>query len=276
MQLFNIVATGLLISNKTLQPQISWTTKIAAVIHEWKLMDPVASSESTITDLMSHRTGLPSHNFGFFLFNDTLSSVFKRMKYLKPSTGFREDTRYNNIMYTVLSYLPTALLPDKPPFVHYVQKHIFEPLGMNSTTYSFTVANATGNMADGFARQGVNITENPLGAGTTRILPYLFKAAPEDGDTDSGPGGIITTIVDAARWLQLLLLDGQHPETGATIVPADVMQKLATGVSIWEGNGDSGQLPGAPELSPAVYGGGQTQSAYRGHVMNEHEGDLPG
>ncbi|KAJ7484270.1 beta-lactamase/transpeptidase-like protein [Mycena latifolia] len=298
-KLFDILTTGLLISNTSLNPQISWATKIASIIPEWELMDPVASSESTITDLMSHRTGLPAHNFGFFLFNNIFSSVcielgwqFKRMKYLKPSTGFREDTQYNNIMYAVLSYLPTALLPDKPPFAQYVKKHIFEPLGMNSSTYSFAIANATGKMADGFARQGVNVTENPLGAGTTRILPYLFPTAGEDGDVYSGDGGVMTTIVDAARWLQLLLLNGQHPDTGATIIPAEVTQKVATGVSIWQGNeyvlsffadhllthefSDAGQFPGAPELSPAVYGGAQAQTSYRGHVMNEHEGDLPG
>ncbi|KAJ7655324.1 hypothetical protein B0H17DRAFT_378825 [Mycena rosella] len=40
------------------------------------------------------------------------------MQYLKPSTGFGEDTQYNNIMYAALSDLPTALLPDKPPFGH--------------------------------------------------------------------------------------------------------------------------------------------------------------
>jgi hypothetical protein len=28
---------------------------------------------------------------------------------------------------------------------------------------------------------------------------------------------------------------------------------------------DAGQLPGFPELSPAVYGGGQVQTSYRRH-----------
>ncbi|KAJ6609281.1 beta-lactamase/transpeptidase-like protein [Mycena sp. CBHHK59/15] len=282
-KLFDILATGLLISNESLSPQISWTTKIASVIPGWKLMDPVASSESTITDLMSHRTGLPAHNFGFFLFNDSLPSVFQRLKYLKPSTGFREDTQYNNFMYAVLSYLPTALLPHKPPFARYVEEHILEPLGMNSSTYSFAAANATGRVADGFAREGINITENPLGAGTTRVVPYLFPTNDDGDSTVSGAGGILTTAVDAARWLQLLLLNGQHPSTNATIIPAAVIQKVATGVTVWNGNGyesfcylafsdpefrDAGQLPDSPELSPAVYGGAQVQTSYRGHVSS--------
>jgi hypothetical protein len=33
----------------------------------------------------------------------------------------------------------------------------------------------------------------------------------------------------------MLLLNGQHPDTKATVIPGDVIQKVATGVSIWEG-----------------------------------------
>ncbi|KAJ6627618.1 beta-lactamase/transpeptidase-like protein [Mycena sp. CBHHK59/15] len=183
-KLFDILATGLLISNQSLSPQISWTTKIASVIPDWELMDPVASSESTITDLMSHRTGMPRHDLAYSL-SDAILPLIKRLRYLKPSTGFRENTQYSNIMYAVLSYLPTALLPAKPPFARYVKEHIFEPLGMNSTTYSFAVANATGNFADGFAREGINATDNPVGPGTTRVLPYFIADVGEDGDGGS-------------------------------------------------------------------------------------------
>ncbi|KAJ7451980.1 beta-lactamase/transpeptidase-like protein, partial [Mycena latifolia] len=263
-KLFDIFATGLLISNQSLSPQISWTTKMASILPDWKLMDPVASSESTIIDLMSHRTGLPRHDESYFVFNDTLPALVKRLRYLKPSAGFRETFQYNNIMYAVLSYLPTALLPHKPPFARYVKDHILDPLGLNSTTYSFAAANATGRMADGFFREGTSPTENPFDAGTLKV-PYILN-----GETFFGPGGVLTTPVDAARWLQMLILSGQHPTTSATIIPSSVIQMVATGVTVMEGNAD------APELSPTVYGGGQIQSSYRGHVMIEHGGDIPG
>jgi CubicO group peptidase (beta-lactamase class C family) len=38
-------------------------------------MDPVASAQSTITDLMAHRTGLPAHNFAYFLNNDSIPAA---------------------------------------------------------------------------------------------------------------------------------------------------------------------------------------------------------
>ncbi|KAJ7261002.1 beta-lactamase/transpeptidase-like protein [Mycena rebaudengoi] len=243
--LFNVLATGLLISNTSLIPQISWKTKIASILPTWKLMDPVASAGSTITDLMSHRTGLPRHDVMYNPNEDT-PSLIKRLQYLKPSTGFREDLQYNNLMYIVLSYLPTALIPGRPPFARYVKQHIFDPLGMKSTTYSFAEANETGRMADGFVRFNINYTDNP-----------------EDGNLLSGPGGVLSTATDMAQWLKMLLLNGQHPETNATVIPGDVIQKVADGVSIWVGT------PSEPELSPSVYGAGQIQSSYRGHVMIE-------
>ncbi|KAJ6627613.1 beta-lactamase/transpeptidase-like protein [Mycena sp. CBHHK59/15] len=246
-----------------LEPQISWTTKIASVIPDWKLMDPVASSESTITDLMGHCRVTISPIASPTTF---CHWQVKRLRYLKPSTGFRENPQYNNIMYAVLSHLPTALLPHKPPFARYVKEHIPEPLGLNPTTHSFAVTNATGNFAVGFAREGINVSENPVGAGTTRVLPYFLPNVTEDGN-----GGVLSSAVDIARWLQMLLLKGQHLITNATIIPADMIQKVATGITVWEGTADT------PELSPVVYGGRtQVQSSYRGHVMIEHGGDVEG
>ncbi|KAJ7472966.1 hypothetical protein B0H11DRAFT_1672250, partial [Mycena galericulata] len=66
-------------------------------------------------------------------------------------------------------------------------------------------------------------------------------------------------------WLQVLLGNGQHPITNETIIPAAVIQTVAKGVMAWIGNSDSGRIVDFPELSAAVYGGGQVQSSYRGH-----------
>ncbi|KAJ7309285.1 hypothetical protein DFH08DRAFT_1049924, partial [Mycena albidolilacea] len=93
---------------------------------------------------MAHRTGLPAYDFAYFLNNDSIPAVIERVQYLKPSLGLRVVAQYNNIMYAVLSYLPTTLLAGNPPFARYVAKHILGPLGLNSTTYLFASANKTG------------------------------------------------------------------------------------------------------------------------------------
>ncbi|KAJ7662523.1 beta-lactamase/transpeptidase-like protein [Mycena polygramma] len=262
-KLFDILGTGLLISNDTLNPRLSWNTKMASVLPDWKLVDPIASSESTITDLMSHRTGVPGNDFSYFTANDTIPALLQRLKYLKPSAGFREFYQYSNVMYAILSYLPTVLLPHKPSFTRYVTDNIIAPLGLNSTTYSFAEANATGRLADGFV---VDI------AGNWHARPYFLGETTQGdiGDTFSGPAGVLTSATDAVRWLQMLLLKGLHPITNATIIPLPVIDTISTGNSIVFANAPS------PELSPAVYGGGLFQGSYRGHIGVEHNGEIPG
>ncbi|KAF8879116.1 beta-lactamase/transpeptidase-like protein [Infundibulicybe gibba] len=267
-KLFTVVAAGLLIHNSTLEPQITWESKIASLLPSWGTMDPIATQQSTIIDLMSHRTGLPRHDFSYRPNEDVLSIV-KKIKYLRPSTEFREMWQYNNGMYMVLSYLPTALLPSKPPISQYVKEHIFDPLGMKSTTYSSQRANASGHLADGMVRYGVNMSVDPYAAAQPRPRTY-WSPSGEDGNAISGAGGVISNAIDMATWLQTLLSDGKHPTSNASIIPPEVLHRASTGVTVPQGH------PIAPELSTAVYGGGQSRSSYRGHEMIEHGGAITG
>ena len=81
-------------------------------------------------------------------------------------------------MYSILSYLPTVLLPSKIPFARYVKQHIFDPFGMTSTTYSSQVAAASGHLAEGIVRQVIDKKV------ILRTLPFWFPSG-EDGDGKS-------------------------------------------------------------------------------------------
>ncbi|KAE9390134.1 beta-lactamase/transpeptidase-like protein [Gymnopus androsaceus JB14] len=254
-KLFDIIATGLLISNESLSPRISWNTKISSIIPEWEMSDPVASSESTIIDLMSHRTGLPGYDEVYYE-KQSLSSLISKIKYLRPSAGFRETWQYNNMMYTTLSYIPEVLL--KVPFTRYVKEHIFLPLNLTSTTYSADIAEESGNLANGFEREGVNKTEDIFGEIQPRIKLILSLAVL------SGAGGIISSAKDVATWLQTLLLEGKNPANDEQVIPSAVIQKVATGITVVDGTTPY------PELAPSLYGGGQLISSYRGHSTCFH------
>ncbi|KAJ7032461.1 beta-lactamase/transpeptidase-like protein [Mycena alexandri] len=263
-KLFDILATGLLISNETLTPRISWTSKIASIIPGWKLMDPVATRESTLIDIMSHRTGLPRHDFMTPL-DVSAADIIPRLQHVRPSTGFREQTQYNNHMYTVLSYLPTVLL--NTSYEQYVRDNILTPLGMEATTYFYADAVKTGKLADGFLREGANLTQDPFATGTVRALPFWDRSP--KGHVISGAGGVISSALDMAIWLQMLLTGGKSP-SNETVIPAAVINKVATGVSVFT------PVAAYPELSPVVYGGGQLRGTYRGVEMIEHGGSTIG
>ncbi|KAJ7178172.1 beta-lactamase/transpeptidase-like protein [Mycena filopes] len=265
-KLFDILATGLLISNESVSPRISWDTKIAAFVPEWGLMDPIASAESTILDVMSHRTGLPRHDF--ILQHGTVTDTIARLRYLKPSAGFREQWQYNNHMYSLLSSFP--LLLTGIPFETYVDRFILKPLGMGATTYYSKAAEESGHLADGFGRDGVNETEDVFGQGRARAYPYW---APNDGNPGhliSGAGGLISNAKDMATWLQTLLEEGRHPVSGETIIPEQVIRRVSSGITV------AAPVAPFPEGSPVVYGGGQFRGTYRGFEYIEHGGSVTG
>ncbi|KAK0470762.1 beta-lactamase/transpeptidase-like protein, partial [Armillaria novae-zelandiae] len=231
-KLFNVLATGLLISNNSLAPGVSWDSKIADLIPEWELRDPVASARSTIVDLMSHRTGLPRDDL-MYAWTDDIYSLLARFKSLRPSTEFRDKWQYNNNMYTLLSYLPTVLL--QIPYTRYVKEHIFDPLGLGSTTFFGKVATESGDLAEGISRDHVNRTEDLFGQGVLRSMPYWIPVDENDGSLLSGAGGVIMSVKDAATWLQTLLLKGRNPLTDETVIPSEVIEKVATGVNVVSG-----------------------------------------
>ncbi|KAL1746134.1 beta-lactamase/transpeptidase-like protein [Schizophyllum fasciatum] len=244
-KLFTAIATGLLIDNGSLP--LNWDSKLRTVIPEWGVADPIASSETTIIDAMSHRTGLPRHDLSYS-FNETLTSLIRKLPHLKPSTEFRTAWQYNNIMYAALSCLPSLVLPSQPPFACYVKEHIFDRLGLNDTTYSSRAAQETDRLADAFTRQ-VNHTGDIFGQGTPRVYPF-FMDTDEEGSS--------------------LLLEGRDPRTNESVIPVDVVRKVSSGITV-----STGAAP-YPELGPIVYGGGQMRGTYRGYEYIEHGGSVPG
>ena len=98
-------------------------------------------------------------------------------------------------MYVILSYLPTALLPSKIPFARYVKEHIFDPLGMTSTTYSSQVAAASGQLADGIARQVINTGDAKF---IFRALPFWFPTG-EDGNSKP----MVVLSAGATHWVMV-------------------------------------------------------------------------
>ncbi len=52
-KLFAALATGLLVHNDSLSPRLSWDSKVASVIPDWQLVDPVAAQEADLLDILS-------------------------------------------------------------------------------------------------------------------------------------------------------------------------------------------------------------------------------
>ncbi|KAF7341680.1 F-box domain-containing protein [Mycena sanguinolenta] len=268
-KLFLALSVGLLIKNESLATargeKLRWDTKIESVLSEWELMDLGMQHEVTIQDMLSHRTGLPRHDYSAFAREGGVSEMISTLRYLRPSAALRETYQYNNLMYETLSYLPQALL--NQTFESYVAEHLFGPLGMASSTYSVAQAEERGALAHGFQW---DMQDYLVGSNGTRKATVPYFQRPGEEKIWAGAGGLLTSAQDLSMWVAMLLNKGRHPTTNETVVPEDVVDHVALGVSVSRGKA------AYPELSPVVYGGGQHRMSYRGHELIEHGGDNPG
>ncbi|KAF5353762.1 hypothetical protein D9757_012942 [Collybiopsis confluens] len=268
-KLFLSLSVGLLIENQTLaeerERELSWNTRALDVFPQWSLFDKDAERIVNIQDMLSHRTGLPRHDYSGRPLEGGVSEMISNLRYLRPSAEPRETWQYNNLMYETLSYLPTLLLNQS--YESFVAQNLFEPLNMSASTYSVASAESSGQLADGYMRSmrdeltGINGTLMP-------VIPYFSR--PGEEGIWAGAGGVITSARDLAVWVAMLLENGRHPFTNKTIVPEKVVQHVAEGVTVVNGASQD------PELSPVVYGAGQERYSYRGVEIIEHTGSNPG
>lgn len=265
--MFVALSLGLLIESGTKLPSgrlLDWDTKVIDILgDDWKLEDEYATAHLDLTDLLSMRSGLPSHDLWYkgILPLETI----KGMRDLPFTAELRQGFQYNNLHYVTLSHIVSVL--SGRPFPAFVNENFFAPLDMRSTTYNSTAAGLTGKRTDSYHHTGVDIPgciKAGLGAkacrGKRENLGWWIEG---DGLNNAGPGGIMTSLWDISAWQGEYL----HP-TQTALTPA-LIAKLGEPVMPM-GRGSEG------ELSALSYGLAQMTLTYRGERVVFHTGGLPG
>jgi CubicO group peptidase (beta-lactamase class C family) len=212
-KLFLSMGVGLLIKNESLAKQrgekLRWDTKIASLLPGWGLMDAEMQNGVTIQDMLSHRTGMPRHDYSgysreggvpemvillFSLFSHFNLLQISTLRFLRPSAALRETYQYNNLMYETLSHLQPTLL--NQTFESYIGEHIFGPLEMNASTYSVAEAEKRGTMAHGFHWSMKDSLAGQKGI-LTATVPYFQR--PGEEQIWAGAAGILTSARDLVR-----------------------------------------------------------------------------
>ncbi|KZV58956.1 hypothetical protein PENSPDRAFT_695599 [Peniophora sp. CONT] len=81
----------------------------------------------------------------------------------------------------------------------------------------------------------------------------------------AGPGGVIASAEDLAKWVRMLLHAGVDPESGETIIPKTAFEDVTTAHAVVDGKGTA-------EKSIEGYGMGWGRSSYHGHNIVSHSG----
>ena len=252
-KLFTAVAAGMLVE----QGKLTWDKPVRDAVPTIRFYNDQLNNNVTLRDMLSHRTGVTRHDLIWFKSPFTRKELFEKLKYLEPQQPMRETFLYNNLMFSAVGYI--IELKSSKTWEKYVRENIFEPLDMNTSTY--TISDML-KLPD----HGVPYREKRDSFELYQI-PYY-----EDTEGVAPAGAIISNINELSHWLVALMNDGNY--NGKQVLPPNVL-KATMQPAIGLPNA-LGEALGYWEVLNPDYGMGRQTVSYRGHLMTFHGGDLPG
>jgi CubicO group peptidase (beta-lactamase class C family) len=252
-KLFTAVAAGMLVE----QGKLTWDKPVRDAVPTVQFYNDQLNNNVTLRDMLSHRTGVTRHDLIWFKSPFTRKELFEKLKYLEPQQPMRETFLYNNLMFSAAGYI--IELKSGKTWEKYVRENIFEPLDMNTSTY--TIADML-KLPD----HGVPYREKRDSFELYQISYY------EDTEGVAPAGAIISNINELSHWLVALMNDGNY--NGKQVLPPNVL-KATLQPAIGLPNA-LGEALGYWEVLNPDYGMGRQTASYRGHLMTFHGGDLPG
>ncbi|NER18592.1 serine hydrolase [Spongiivirga citrea] len=208
----------------------------------------------TVKDFMSHRSGLPRHDFAWYMFNtDNKDSLLQRMEFHKPFADVREQWYYNNWGF-LLQGVITEKVTGKS-WEDNVKERIFDPLGMKRSN-----TNISGLKSDSNASFGYEVKDDKI----SKMDYYDISGM--------GPAGSIgSSANDMAKWAMLWLNKGKNGEK-QILSEAYINEAISSHAVVSSG------IPRkeSPDMFFGNYGYGWFLSSYKGHYRVEHGGNIDG
>lgn len=177
---------------------VKWEDPIVKYLPWFALSDKAVSRVVTIGDLYAHRSGLPDHAGDDLEFLDyARQDILKRFRFL-PLAPFRASYAYTNFGLTAAAEAVAAAA--KLDWATLSDRALYLPLGMNRTSSRFEDFSNRDNHAVNHAR---------VDGGYRAIYQ-------RDPDEQSPAGGVSSSVNDMAKWMAMVLANGQHD--GKTVV----------------------------------------------------------
>jgi CubicO group peptidase (beta-lactamase class C family) len=229
---------------------MSWDTPVRQYLPTFRLWDQFATERMTPRDMACHRSGLPRHDFMWYGSTASRAELFGRLQYLEPTADFRTIWQYQNLMYMSLGHLTAEM--SGMSWEDFVQKRIFDQLGMAGSKVTSTEAKASPDLSRGYRKKKNTVTEMPLYEGFHAVAPA---------------GSIVSSVADMAQWLLVHLNNGKIGDR-QFLSEAQVRELHKPQMVIEEGK--------HAEIPHSSYGLGWFVQPYRGHNMIHHGGNIDG
>ena len=232
--------------------KINWDDPVRKHVEFFRLSDPLASEQVTLRDIVIHRTGLSRHDLLWYRSPWSREEVIRRVGSVKLSRPFRSTWQYQNIMYVTAGYVVGVV--SKSSWEEFVQKRIFDPLGMTGANFSAAAAEKAADHSSAHVKES---------DGRVKVIP-IFNL------DNAGPAGSINAGArDMSRWVRFQLGNGTFE--GKRLVTAANMAEMHTPQMV---------LPvdraAYPHTNMMSYGMAWFIQDYHGHHMIAHTGGIDG
>lgn len=209
----------------------------------------------TLRDMMSHRTGLPRHDFSWYLFpTQSRDSLYRRIQYLQPTYPLRRTWQYNNFMFVAQGAIIEKLTGKT--WEQNIAERILTPLNMSSTFFSVRDMEKNSDAALGYRLKKDSIIYK---------MPYYNIDA-------AGPAGSINSnVTDMSNWMMTWIYNGKF--NNKQILDSNFSKEAMSSQTIIS-NGFPAK--DKPDVYFSTYGFGWMLSSYEGHYRVEHGGNIDG
>jgi CubicO group peptidase (beta-lactamase class C family) len=236
---------------------LHWTTPVSKLLpDDFVLPDPELTKEVTIEDILSHRTGIASHDDSYrgvlAKHPDNAKSMTRNLRNLPFVKPLRTGYIYSNIMFTVATHLVETVSGES--YAAFLRRHLWQPLSMTNTFHDLPDVEANNT-------QDRKATGHRWDEEEKKYVAMPSLPQPEG----QGAGSIFSSADDYAKWVRALLKRSPPLSTAAyaalitprTIVPVTADEEV-------------------PFYSDPLYALGLIKESYRGHTVIGHDGSVPG
>jgi CubicO group peptidase (beta-lactamase class C family) len=219
--------TTLLLARLADEKKLQWDQPVTQLYPAFKLGDADTTRQVLVKHLVCACTGLPRQDLEwiFEFKNATPESSLALLGTMQPTSPFGEVFQYSNLMAAAAGYIGAHLYdPSRELGVAYddaMEKKIFAPLGMNSTTFDMARAQK-GNHA---WPHGDDVNGQPAVAN----MAFNYAVVPH-----RPAGGVWTSAHDLARYVQFELALGKLPDGKQLVSEENLLMRRKPQVPIGE------------------------------------------
>ena len=237
------------------EDKLSFDDSPIKYIPELEFYNDDMNNHIIIKDLMSHRTGLPRHDYSWYLFPTfDKDSLIQRIKYQEPFTGIRQQWYYNNFMFLTQGVIAERITGKS--WEDNIRERFFKPLGMTRSNVTIAEMEKSTNAALGYQTEKDD--------SSTKMKYYKIAGMRPAGSINS-------SVNDMSNWLITWVNKGKFNDK--EIIPeAYVTEAMSSQMAI------GAALPGkeTPDLHFSNYGYAWVLSSYKSHYRVQHGGNIDG